>query len=183
MTLTLDHLMLRHKYLFVILPLLLSACAGSPSYERYGADGSLTPKSAAARPQVATGRQVLWGGVIMKTVNLKDRTQIEVLAYPLDSSERPKIDEPALGRFVLEKDGFLEPANYASQRQVTVVGKVAGVLPGTVGESSYRFPLVNAQQLTLWPASYRGSDTRSNIHFGIGVGSGGSWGTGVGIGF
>ncbi len=94
--------MLRHFTLFVILPLLLSACAGSPSYDRYGADGTLTPKSVAARPQMAAGKQVLWGGVIMKTVNLKDSTQIEVLAFPLDSSERPKIDEPALGRFVVD---------------------------------------------------------------------------------
>ena len=175
--------MLRHVTLLIILPLLLSACAGSPSYDRYGADGTLTPGSVAARPQMASGKQVLWGGVIMKTVNLKDRTQIEVLAYPLDSSERPRIDEPALGRFIPEKDGFLEPANYANQRQVTVAGKVASVLPGTVGESSYNFPLVKAESLRLWPAPYRGSDTRSNIHFGIGVGSGGSWGTGVGIGF
>jgi outer membrane lipoprotein len=172
--------MLRHVNLFVILPLLLSACAGSPSYDRYGADGALTPQSVAARPQLATGKQVLWGGVILKTVNLEDRTQLEVLAYPLDSSERPKIDDVPLGRFILEQDGYLEPANYANQRQITVVGTVAGTLPGKVGDADYNFPLVTGKQHTLWPR-YRG-DSRSNIHFGIGVGSGRSWG-GVGVGF
>ncbi len=174
--------MLRYINLSFILVLLLSACASGPTYDRYGADGTLTPGKVAAAPQMAAGKQVLWGGVIMQTVNLKDRTQIEVLAYPLDSDTRPKIDDTSLGRFIIEKEGFLEPASYAAQRQVTVVGTVEGNLPGQVGESDYNFPRVTAGKLTLWPA-YRESDTRSNIHFGIGVGSGGSWGTGVGIGF
>ena len=173
--------MLRHVNLLLLLPLLLSACAGSPSYDRYGADGALTPQSVAASPQLATGKQVLWGGVILKTVNLKNRTQLEVLAYPLGSDERPRIDDVPLGRFILEQDGYLEPANYANQRQITVVGTVAGTLPGKVGDADYNFPVVTAKQHTLW-SRYRG-DTRSNIYFGIGVGSGGSWGSGVGIGF
>ena len=170
------------RRVYLILPLLLlSACAGSPSYDRYGADGTLTPEYVASQPQMAMGRQVLWGGVIMQTVNLKDRTQVEVLAYPLDASERPKIDSMPLGRFIFERSGFLEPASYARQRQVTVVGTLSGTLPGTVGDAPYNFPLVQASQHTLWPR-YRG-DTRPDIHFGIGVGSGGSWGGGVGVGF
>ena len=172
------------RLVYLTLPLLLlGACAGSPSYEKYGADGTLTPQLVASRPQMAMGRQVLWGGVIMKTVNLEDRTQVEVLAYPLDGSERPKIDSVPLGRFIFEKPGFLEPASYAQQRQITVVGTLSGSLPGTVGETPYNFPLVTASQHTLWPRSrYRGS-ARPDIHIGVGVGSGGSWGGGVGVGF
>ena len=175
--------MLRTINLSVILLLLLSGCARSPTYDRYGAHGTLTPQGVAASPQMAAGKQVLWGGVIMQTVNLKDRTQIEVLAYPLDADTRPKLDDVALGRFIVEKDGFLEPTSYAAQRQITVVGTIAGTLPGQVGESDYNFPRVTGGKLTLWPQTRYRDDTRSNIHFGIGVGSGGSWGTGVGIGF
>jgi len=171
-----------YVYLTALLPLLLVACTGTPNYEKHGADGALTPQNVAARPQMAVGKQVLWGGIIMKTVNLQDRTQLEVLAFPLGSNEKPNIDAASTGRFVVEKAGFLEPASYAQQRQVTVVGTLAEVLPGSVGESSYNFPLVKAQQLTLWPV-YRDRGIGSNIHFGIGVGSGGSWGGGVGVGF
>lgn len=176
--------MTKLRAILSLLPLLLlGACATGPTYEKYGADGSLTPQSVATAPQNATGKTVLWGGVILKTVNLKDRTQIEVLAYPLDYESRPKPDETPLGRFIVEKTGYLEPADYASQRLLTAVGTVAANLPGQVGESDYTFPLVTARELTLWPES-RSYDRRgSNIHFGIGVGSGGSWGTGVGIGF
>ena len=126
----------------VVLSMLLGGCAGSPDYANYGAVGALTPQRVSTRPQLGVGKQVLWGGLIMKTVNLKDSTQIEVLAFPLDSRERPKIDQPPLGRFIFEKRGYLEPANYASQRQITVLGTVTGTLPGQVGESDYNYPLV-----------------------------------------
>ena len=167
------------RYLILSLSLLLSACAGSPDYAGYGA-AAVTPQGVATQPQLAAGKRVLWGGVIMKTVNLKDRTQVEVLAFPLDGSERPQIDQSPLGRFIFEQPGYLEPASYASQRQLTVVGTVTGTLPGRVGESDYNYPVVTASRHTLWPR-YRGY-TGSNIHFGIGVGSDGSWG-GVSIGF
>jgi len=164
----------------VVFSMLLGGCAGSPDYANYGAEAALTPQRVSARPQLGVGKQVLWGGVIMKTVNLKDRTQIEVLAFPLNSRERPNIDQPPLGRFIFEKRGYLEPANYASQRQITVLGTVTGTLPGQVGESDYNYPLVTPRQHTLWP--YDRGYTGSNIRFGIGRGSNGSWG-GVGIGF
>lgn len=173
--------MLRYFNLAVLL--MLTACAGSPTYENYGADGTLIPRSVATAPQRAIGKKVLWGGVILKTVNLKDRTQVEVLAYPLDTDTRPKIDDVPLGRFIFEQAGFLEPASYANQRQVTVVGTVTGTLPGQVGDADYNFPRVTASKLTLWPQYRYPGDTRSNIHFGIGVGSGGSWGGGIGVGF
>jgi outer membrane lipoprotein len=169
-----------HCFLLFSLFLLLGACASGPNFNTYGVDRALTPRGVAAAPQPASGKLVLWGGVIVSTANLKDRTQIEVLAYPLDSNERPKQQDDPLGRFILEQAGYLEPASYAEGRLVTVVGTVSGVLPGTVGESDYTFPLVTARQLTLWPTS-RGDDGTS-IHFGIGAGSGGSWG-GMGIGF
>ena len=173
--------MLRTLNLSVILLLLLSGCARGPTYERYGADGTLTPKSVAAAPQMATGKQVLWGGVIMQTVNLKDRTQIEVLAYPLDSDQRPQRDREPLGRFLLEKTGFLEPASYAEGRLITTVGKVAGTRAGQIDASDYRYPVIAARQLHLWSRDrrYRGS----SVHIGIGASSGGHWGGGVGVGF
>ena len=172
--------MVKKPVLTVLFSMLLSGCAGSPDYANYGAVGALTPQRVSAQPQLGVGKQVLWGGIIMKTVNLKESTQIEVLAFPLDSRERPKLDQPPLGRFIFEKRGYLEPANYASQRQITVRGTVTDTLPGRVGESDYNYPLVTPRQHTLWQ-DYRGY-SGSNIRFGIGTGGNGSWG-GVGIGF
>jgi outer membrane lipoprotein len=173
--------MLTRCNLSIILLLLLSACASAPTFNTGGVDRSLTPRGVAAEPQLAGGKYVLWGGVILTTTNLKDTTQIEVLAYPLDSNQRPQRDRDPLGRFILEKAGFLEPASYAEGRLITTVGKVAGTRAGQIDASDYRYPVIATRQLHLWARDrgYRGS----SVHIGIGAGSGGHWGGGVGVGF
>jgi len=172
---------MRHTTLLVLL-FLLSACASGPSFNTVGVDPLLTPQGVAAKPQPATGKSVQWGGVIVSTTNLQGSTQIEVLAYPLDSDGRPKSDGTAQGRFILERTGYLEPASYAEGRQVTAVGTVTRTQTGKVGEADYTYPVITAKQLHLWsPArDYGGTSTM----FGIGVGGGsGGAGGGVGVGF
>jgi outer membrane lipoprotein len=172
-------IMLLRLFLSGIAFLLLAACAGSPSIDSTGVDRGLSPRSVAAGPQPAMGKDVLWGGVIIQTTNLKDSTQIEVLAYPLDSNERPQRDRDALGRFLLVKDGYLEPESFAEGRMISVVGTVSDTRTGRVGETTHDFPVITARQLTLWPQGREGG----GMSFGIGAGSGGSWGGGVGVGF
>ncbi len=159
----------RFNLLFIPL-LLLSACTSSPTIDSSGVDRSLTPRSVAGAPQPASGKDVLWGGVIIQTTNMKDSTQIEVLAYPLDSNERPQRDSDPLGRFILDKAGYLEPESYAEGRLISVVGTLTGTRAGRVGETTYNFPVISARQLTLWPRTRGGEGT--GINFGIGVGFG-----------
>jgi outer membrane lipoprotein len=167
----------------MLLLLLLSACASGPVFNTGGVDRSLIPRDVASRPQPATGKSVQWGGVIIGTSNLKDSTQIEVLAYPLDTDERPQTDGTPLGRFILEQRGYLEPASYAEGRQLTVVGTVTGIRAGQVGESDYNYPVITARQLHLWPAGFRRDGVGFGGFIGIGTGGGSSWGSGIGIGF
>ncbi len=162
--------MLPRRQLTVILLLLLGACASGPTFNTGGVDRSLTPRDAAAAPQPAKGKYVLWGGVILATTNLRDRTQIEVLAHPLDSDTRPRRNRDPLGRFILEQAGFLEPASYAEGRLITAVGRITGTRAGRVGESDYPFPVIAARQVHLWPRD--GGRDASSVHFGIGVGVG-----------
>ncbi len=153
--------------LLAILFLLLSACASGPTFDSSGVDRTLTPQGVAASPQQASGKQVLWGGVIMRTTNLKDSTQMEVLAYPLDTNEKPQREGDPLGRFILEQAGYLEPATYAEDRLITVVGTVSGARTGRVGESEYIFPVVDMRQVHLWRVGRGGS----GVSFGVGVGT------------
>ena len=171
---------MRHVSLLIFLPL-LAACASAPTFNTAGVDRSLTPQRVTGSPQSTTGKNVQWGGTIVRTTNLKDSTQIEVLGFPLDSNGRPEVDATAQGRFLLDRTGFLEPADYAAGRQVTAVGTVTGTLEGKVGEADYTYPVIHTRQLYLWPPerSYGGGSS----FFGFGVGSGGSSGVGVGIGF
>jgi outer membrane lipoprotein len=158
--------MLLRFNLLVILFLLLSGCASGPIFDSGGVDRSLIPRGVIADPQIAKGKQVLWGGSIIRTTNLKDSTQMEVLAYPLDANERPQSESDPLGRFILEQSGYLEPKSYAVGRLVTVVGAVSGSRVGRVGESEYDFPVVGARQIHLWP-----EDKGRGVSFGVGVGT------------
>lgn len=155
-----------------LLPLLLSACASGPKFDTAGVDPAVTPRAVAAEPSANTGKTVLWGGVILSTRNLENRTRVEVLAYPLDSSQMPKRDRDPLGRFIVEREGFLEPASYAEGRLLTTLGTLDGTQAGKVGGSDYLYPIVDASELYLWPKDSEYGSNRSNVHFGIGVGIG-----------
>jgi outer membrane lipoprotein len=170
----------------VLLSLLLGACASAPTFNTAGVDPYLSPQTVTASPQVATGKSVQWGGTIIGTTNLPDRTQIEVLAYPLDSKAKPKTDTSPLGRFFLERTGFLDPATYKQGRKISAVGTVTGTRMSKVGEAGYDHPVIDARQIYLWPEDRGYGGT--GVTFGIGGGSGGwgsgtGWGIGVGTGF
>ena len=128
---------------------------------------SLTPNSVVAEPTDSRGKTALWGGIILDTQNLKDLTRIEVLAYPLDSSQRPLVNSKPLGRFFVHQPGYLEPATFSQGQLVSVMGTVGESQSGKVGESNYTYPVINAQQLQLW--SPENSQSRFGFSFGLGI--------------
>jgi outer membrane lipoprotein len=158
------------RRLLWLLPLLLGACATGPKFDTTGVNRALTPKNSVARLPGVEGKQVLWGGSILRTTNLKDSSEIEVLGYALDSDQKPQTDQQPLGRFIFQVKGYLEPATYAKDRLVTVVGKLSRAQTGKVGESDYTYPVIAAEQLYLWPKESEYDN--SGVRFGIGVGVG-----------
>lgn len=134
------------------------------------ADRNLTPREAAQTPAIAHNREVAWGGTIVNGKNLANNTQLEVVAYPLDSSNRPKQGADPLGRFLVIHPGYLETADYAPGRQISVVGTVTETRTGKVGEAPYVYPVVTANRLHLWPVETQTQSNEPRFHFGIGVG-------------
>ncbi|MDH5570951.1 MAG: Slp family lipoprotein [Gammaproteobacteria bacterium] len=146
---------------------ILLACSSAPKFDTSQVDRALTPKSVVADIKTAQGKTALWGGLILETKNLKQASQIEVLAYPLDSDGWPQSEREPLGRFIIHHSGFLEPATYAQGRTVTVLGVVSQTRSGKVGETDYTYPVINSTQLHLWAKDSR--QNRSRFHFGIGI--------------
>jgi outer membrane lipoprotein len=163
--------MMFYRYYLLLFFVVFTGCASTPEFDTSQVDASLTPQSVITEPEVSHGKVALWGGTILDTTNLKDKTHIEMLAYPLDGSNRPKLESKPLGRFIIEHPGFLEPTTYAQGRQLTVLGTISGIESGQVGETSYSYPLVSERQLHLWSEN-TGNSNRSNVHFGIGIGVG-----------
>lgn len=151
--------------LLLTLTALLGACAGAPALDTAGVDRALTPVMAAA-DTAARGRLVQWGGVIVATRNLKDSTQLEVLAYPLTDGGAPDPKREALGRFLLLRPGYLETLDFAPGRAVTAVGAIQETRRLCIDDSEQTVPVLNAEQVRLWP---RGYDSEPQLHFGIGI--------------
>jgi outer membrane lipoprotein len=153
---------------FLLMLAMLASCASAPRFDTDGINQALTPQSAAAQASGDMGNRVIWGGTIVAAHNETQYTELEVLAYPLDGSQRPRLGQRPEGRFRARWNGYLETADYAPGRQLTVKGSLLAPVAGTVGEAGYVFPVVAAEQLELWSQA-PASGGRPNVHFGIGV--------------
>jgi len=147
---------------------LLTACATTPPLDITGVDVGITPTKVIADLEATRNRRVHWGGVIVQSKNLKDTTQIEVLAYPLDKAGKPNTESDPQARVLIMQPGYLETADYRPGRLVSIVGTVTEVREGAVGEARYTYPMVRADQLHLWPKQTK-DRTGTDIHFGIGI--------------
>ena len=94
---------------------------------------------------------------------------MEVLSYPLDENGRPQRESKAGGRFIALHPGYLELANYAEGRLVTMTGTVSGAHAGSVGEAHYVYPVLVINTLFLWPTPEEEA-AKPQFHFGVGVG-------------
>lgn len=147
----------------------LGACATGP-LNTDGVDRELRPADVQAEPETTRQRTVLWGGRIVHTENLADRTRIEVVSYPLDDrSQRPLDDRQPGARFLVYHDGYLETAEFEAGRSITVRGRVDGTEAGRIGEADYEYPVVQSRDIHLWPPRTTQGDSRSRVNFGIGI--------------
>jgi outer membrane lipoprotein len=147
--------------------LLLSACSSQPTFDTQQVTLKLSPQQLLENPSAHIGKTILWGGTILQMHNLTEYTQIEILAYPLGSYQRPLTDQSPQGRFLIQHKGYLEPAVYEQGRLLTVMGKLTKTESGQVGEHRYNYPVIQSEKLHLWPVK---SEPSSRIQFGIGIG-------------
>jgi len=109
----------------------------------------LTLKVVLKDPEAHKGETVLWSGVIISSVNLKEGTMIEVLQKPADIQGRPKDVDESEGRFLALYSGYLDVAIYSQGRKVTVAGKIQGKKIQRLGEIEYTYPLISAKEVHL----------------------------------
>lgn len=156
-----------------LLPLLagmvLAACAPPPIYKPDAAVINATPAQVAAMPERYRGAEVIWGGRIVAVRNFPDHSEIELLGFPLDSSQRPQIDQPAGGRFIALLPGYIEAMDYPAGALLTLRGHIESTRNGKVGDADYVFPVVRGDQFHHWtPEELR--SRKPNISFGVGIG-------------
>jgi len=135
--------------LLAALCLMASGCSTLPEAVR----GDFGAAPALSAVQTASGewqeRPVRWGGVVVRVDNRATETWVEVVAQPLDTDARPTGQSE--GRFFAVFPGFLDPAAHGAGRELTVVGRIDGVVEKKIGDFPYHFPLVRVERHYFWP--------------------------------
>lgn len=136
---------------FLALALLIFGCAYPISQQlREHAAKDVTFGMVLNNPSAYIGDIVIWGGTIIKTVNLKEGTQIFVLDTPLNYWGEPKQNIHSRGRFIAETSEFLDPEVYKPGYQVTLAGEVSGAKTLPLGQGSYTYPVIMIKQLHIY---------------------------------
>jgi outer membrane lipoprotein len=132
---------------------LLVACASQPK-PLQGEFAPVTPRQASETE--STGSIVRWGGRIVRTEPLENRTCFEMISTKLDVYGRPWwASDDVGGRFIACRTGFYDPAVFEVNREVTFTGRIEGYDQRKIGEYDYRFPRVAADVVYLWPVRER----------------------------
>ena len=136
-----------------IATVLLAACASQPK-PLQGDFAQITPRDATVND--STGAMVRWGGRIVRTEPLANRTCFEMISTKLSTFGRPywAADDTG-GRFIACRTGFYDPAVFEVNREVTFTGRIDGYESRQVGQYEYRFPRVAADVVYLWPVRER----------------------------
>lgn len=119
-------------------------------------------------PDAFSNEIVMFGGKILETKVAPDSSELTVLQLPLDSSGRPVNQIQSEGRFLVQSNQFLDPANYKKGAFLTVVGLSKGKEIRPIGDYDYVYPLLEEIEIKLWPNETKASP---RFHFGFGVGT------------
>jgi outer membrane lipoprotein len=145
--------MIGRRSLLVCIAILfvLSACAYPISKGlRKEAERGPVFTSVLKEPGAYTGSVVIWGGIVIETINHKKGTEVVVLQTPLDHEGEPGDSEHSQGRFIATTSGYLDPAIYREGRKVTVAGKIISPEKRKIGEMTYTYPVISVREIHLW---------------------------------
>lgn len=93
---------------------------------------------------------ITWGGVILETNNGEEQSEVLIITKRLESSTRPIEGDQTLGRFIAKIDGFLDPAIYSKDREMSVHGVIIGQETRKVDDFEYTYPVVQVSEHQLW---------------------------------
>lgn len=143
------------RYLCLIVPLLLTACASQvPEAVRLDLGENPSVRQAQLQSEALSGKRVRWGGEILGVINHREFSDVVILRRALFNGGEPRPSGGEARRFIARFRGFVDPAEFASQQRLTVVGRLDGSEVLKVGEYDYVHPLVRVEQSHRW-AQYK----------------------------
>lgn len=128
----------------------LTACASAIPSSVKGQARAVPFQALHQAPESYAGQLLLIGGEVFTVKPKGEWIEIEVLERPLGFRDRPQMDRPPRGRFLvlatLQGLDKIKPG-----REITLVGQVTGSEVRSVEAASYTYPVVMARYVHLWP--------------------------------
>lgn len=140
--------------LAALLTAALGACATMPT-PLQGQYSNLLP--AQAGEQNTNNEHVRWGGTVVTVHTESERSCFEIVGTRTGADGRPERLDKSEGRFIACRKGFYDPVVFSAGREITVTGSITGFETRKVGDYDYRYPIVAADVVYLWPVR---QDTR-----------------------
>lgn len=132
------------------LSFLTAGCSVISKDIRQDVDRGITLPMVQANPDAYKGKKVIWGGIILSSKNLADKTVIEVLQTPLDISDMATDKEHSQGRFLVESPVYLDTYLYKAGKEITVAGIIKGINMQKIGERDYAYPVLEPLQIRVF---------------------------------
>jgi len=132
------------------LALALTGCVSVPDAIK---GSSPTPQQDLVRvmnaPELYVGQEARFGGKVVEVMNQQGKTRLEIATVPLDSGARPVLGEASRGRIYADINGFLDPVDFRGQL-ITVVGTITGTEQGKIGNTPYKFMILQTNGYKRW---------------------------------
>lgn len=134
--------------------IMIWGCAFPISQEiRAQARQDLTFPVVARDPLAYKGATVIWGGIVIKVWNEPRQTILTILDTPLNYWEVPEDEVYGRGRFIARVAEYLDPERYDGKKKVVLAGDIVGAETKPLGETQYRYPVVEVKELHLFHES------------------------------
>ncbi|HUA65682.1 MAG TPA: Slp family lipoprotein [Alphaproteobacteria bacterium] len=132
----------------------LSGCSSGPiSRDLREQAQQVTFNQVKADPDGTRGTVVIWGGRIIGVANNTNGGSIYILGLPVRGGGKPRSGQPSPGRFMAVSPGFIDPELFPQGMRITVAGPLDGVWTESLEDVQYTYPVVQFQQVHLWPES------------------------------
>ncbi|MBI5048066.1 MAG: Slp family lipoprotein [Deltaproteobacteria bacterium] len=136
--------------LSIIFLIFLTGCSVISGNIRREIDRTITLPMVQTNPNAYKGKNVIWGGIIISSKNLADKTVIEVLQTPLDRADMVIDKELSKGRFLVDSSIYLDTFLYKAGKEITVAGIIKGITIQKIGEMDYVYPVLEPLQMRIF---------------------------------
>jgi len=139
------------KNVFYLALILLTACSSTSPLIKTAPPEDYQLKRVVLDVDSFIGKQVRWGGKVIKVNNDDNYSTVHMVQFPLNGYGKPRLRQSSQGRFSSQSREFLDPVIFEEGTLVTFSGTVQATETVTIDKKSLLVPVINITEFHIWP--------------------------------